>query len=115
MTSTIEKHSDAATALLDYMSEICEQETNAGWVANWCSQLEAENDPRLRELQKQAQGRWIDVPAAEEDDTGHRYIPHVHFVYFDECQNCHKRKTAHAPDSKCLFAPTQYLPRSLHV
>lgn len=111
--STIEQHSDAALALLDYMSEICEQETNAGWVANWCAQLDAEDAPRLRELQQQAQGRWIGVPEAEEDDTGHRYIPKVRFVYFDECRRCRKREAAHI-DGKCPFEATQYLPWDKH-
>lgn len=115
MTSTIEQHSDAALTLLDAMSEVCEQEYSAGWIKNACTRVRAEGFKKIRDLETQAQGLWVDVPTEEEDDTSHRYIPNVHFIYFDECQNCHKRKSFHLDDGKCPFEATQYLPRDLHL
>lgn len=100
----------AADVLLGYMSDLCEDERSAGWLLDWCSYVEQHfsGDTRLLEFQKAAEGRWIDVPEDQGQDTGPRYIPGVRFQFFDECRFCQQRRKDHDPDEKCLFSSTQY-------
>ena len=80
--------SAAAITLFNYMSAICRKHMLSDWAVGWCGFVfwRYSEDAYLLELQKTAEGRWIDVPPGQGVDNP--LEEDARFQFFDECRFC---------------------------